>query len=352
MMNEKIINGCGVHLAYKVFSPDKFSKQWSDGFNNRKTNLENDDAEHLDERHPPSILLHGLANTKETWDDCAQGIANGTSTLVYSLEARNHGDSGWIDKIDYNNLADDVACFMDSMGIPTAILIGHSMGGLTAMNFAFRHPHRLHSIIIEDMSLNSSPAIDKWCKDYIIMLRKVLHLIPPEKELPEAKIIAAVYLDNRPLEGKPSEAKKIASDYLDHRPVVKTEESTYNNALQPVKWVGRDLALRVNSSGDGFEWKTNLDVLQNLMESGEFTPCSIQGIEKEMTYEGPVLMIYGTSSPVNVPSDKEVFLNHFPNAVYEAVEDAEHRVHIGYPETFTRLVCEFILKHRHLKCNI
>ncbi|XP_071038020.1 uncharacterized protein [Parasteatoda tepidariorum] len=294
MMNEKIINGCGVHLAYKVFSPDKFSKQWSDGFNNRKTNLENDDAEHLDERHPPSILLHGLANTKETWDDCAQGIANGTSTL----------------------------------------------------------PHRLHSIIIEDMSLNSSPAIDKWCKDYIIMLRKVLHLIPPEKELPEAKIIAAVYLDNRPLEGKPSEAKKIASDYLDHRPVVKTEESTYNNALQPVKWVGRDLALRVNSSGDGFEWKTNLDVLQNLMESGEFTPCSIQGIEKEMTYEGPVLMIYGTSSPVNVPSDKEVFLNHFPNAVYEAVEDAEHRVHIGYPETFTRLVCEFILKHRHLKCNI
>nr|XP_042900564.1 protein ABHD11 [Parasteatoda tepidariorum] len=267
----------------------------------------------------PIVLLHGVTNAKETWDDCAQEIANRTASQVFCLDARNHGDSEWTETIGYDSMAEDVVNFMNSRSIPRITIVGHSMGGKTGMAFAFKYPERLESLIIEDISARSPSSSRTGISYYMKQKRDVLMKIPPHAELAEAKKFAASYLSG----GEAAAKRKLQV-----------------NTIAPKIWEGRDLPLRMTPSGD-FEWKTNLNVIVNSMESGKWSPVSSDGL-----YEGPVFLIYGTKSPFKVLEDKEEFLKQFPKTVYQPIQDGTHSLHIEYPEIFTNLVCEFILKIR------
>jgi pimeloyl-ACP methyl ester carboxylesterase len=74
---------------------------------------------------------------------------------VYALEFQGHGRTTDIDRpITYQNLADDVAVFMDSVGIPKADVFGYSMGSIAGLQFAIRHPERVNKLVA------ASPAYD------------------------------------------------------------------------------------------------------------------------------------------------------------------------------------------------
>lgn len=57
---------------------------------------------------------------------------------VYAVDARNHGDSEWRDYFTFDCNVDDLLHFMDSMKIPTAAIVGHSMGGIIGIKTALR----------------------------------------------------------------------------------------------------------------------------------------------------------------------------------------------------------------------
>ncbi|XP_015926399.2 sn-1-specific diacylglycerol lipase ABHD11 [Parasteatoda tepidariorum] len=313
------MEGIGVRLAYKIFLPDSLTEVHKfdhDEYTNKALS-----------EHPPVIFLHGITNTKETWDDCGQTVANKTTTKVYTLDARNHGDSEWTEKMDYVVMADDVARFMDSIGIQTANIIGHSMGGKTAMYFALRHSDRVHAMIIEDMMFVDPKVCEEIGRHYLLLLTEVLDKIPLHVDLLEAKRIAARHL-------------------------TATEQKVdRTKALTPLhEWDGRDLPLKLKPEG-GYEWKTNLEAIHGFITRKEFTPSEVLeeiGKDPETIYDGPVLVIYGTHSILNVLSGKEEFVRWFPKTVYEPAEGATHTIHIEYPETFTELVCNFILKCRDI----
>jgi pimeloyl-ACP methyl ester carboxylesterase len=94
----------------------------------------------------PVVLIHGafMAITSET--ELLGELAK--SRKVIAIEMQGHGRTADIDRdISHENLADDVAALLDHLKIPSADLIGYSMGGGVAMQCAIRHPEKVRKVV-------------------------------------------------------------------------------------------------------------------------------------------------------------------------------------------------------------
>ncbi|WP_456405689.1 alpha/beta fold hydrolase [Thiolapillus sp.] len=103
-----------------------------------------------DRNHPPLVLLHGLLGSLVNWQRIARSLAHTRRVIVPDL--RNHGRSPHDPDVSYEAMANDVLELLDDLGIPEAVLIGHSMGGKTAMVLALRHPERVERLGVVDIA--------------------------------------------------------------------------------------------------------------------------------------------------------------------------------------------------------
>ena len=71
---------------------------------------------------------------------------------IITVDARNHGESEHDAEMNYFLQALDVCCLFQELKISKAVLMGHSMGGKTAMTFALSHPESVESLVVVDMS--------------------------------------------------------------------------------------------------------------------------------------------------------------------------------------------------------
>ncbi len=85
----------------------------------------------------PIIILHGLFGSSDNWLTQAKLFA--TQYKVYSLDLRNHGLSPHSDDFDYPSMVSDLDEFVAERQIQNPVVMGHSMGGKAAMNFALAH---------------------------------------------------------------------------------------------------------------------------------------------------------------------------------------------------------------------
>jgi pimeloyl-ACP methyl ester carboxylesterase len=94
----------------------------------------------------PLIVLHGAYMNIPAMGAIIPKLAK--THKVYALEFQGHGRTTDIDRpITYPNLADDVASFMDEVGIKKADVFGYSMGAATGLQLAVRHPERVNKLI-------------------------------------------------------------------------------------------------------------------------------------------------------------------------------------------------------------
>lgn len=98
----------------------------------------------------PLLVLHGLYGNQGNWAPQARELARDHDVFV--LDARNHGLSAWAPSLRLQDMADDVADTMDSLGLARAHLVGHSMGGKTAMLLALTRPQRVCSVCSVDIA--------------------------------------------------------------------------------------------------------------------------------------------------------------------------------------------------------
>ena len=98
----------------------------------------------------PLIILHGLFGQQANWTVLAKALAE--KFEVYSLDARNHGQSPYADSMSYSQMADDVVQTMDAIGLPKADFIAHSMGGKIAMQLALKSPDRVNKLVVVDIA--------------------------------------------------------------------------------------------------------------------------------------------------------------------------------------------------------
>ncbi|HZL77438.1 MAG TPA: alpha/beta fold hydrolase [Candidatus Limnocylindrales bacterium] len=238
------------------------------------------------------ILLHGLFGSADNWHHIALRLAE--DFHVFAVDQRNHGQSPHSDEINYPLMAADVNKFMTSCGIESAIVIGHSMGGKTAMQLALQFPGKVEKLIVADMSPRAyAPAHEK-----ILAAQLALDLesFSTRQEIEEALA--------------PEIPNLVLRRFL-------------------LKNLGR------NSAGEFF-WKINLRGLaENSVRLREM-------ISSPAPFTKPALFIRGGKSDYLRAADELEIRELFPQVKIQTIAEASHWVHADQPEEFVRLVLNFL----------
>ena len=102
------------------------------------------------ETSPTLVILHGLFGSANNWRSLSRQLAR--DYTVHALDLRNHGGSPHIACMNYPEMASDVLRYFDEMLADNPILVGHSMGGKTAMHLALSAGQRICKLIVVDIA--------------------------------------------------------------------------------------------------------------------------------------------------------------------------------------------------------
>ena len=95
----------------------------------------------------PLVMIHGAQGDQSMFTGMASAFASNYRVLTFDQRG-----SGLSEKPDMPYsiamLADDTAALMDHLNIPSAHIIGVSMGGMVAQEFALSHPHKVRSLVL------------------------------------------------------------------------------------------------------------------------------------------------------------------------------------------------------------
>lgn len=245
-----------------------------------------------DEQNTPLLILHGFFASARNWRQVAEKLA--VNFCVYVLDSRNHGTSPHSETMDYESMAADVAHFIKLHHLSAANIIGHSMGGKTAMWFALRYPELVRNLIIVDIA----PVSYKHSFDPLIHALQNLPL---------------VQLKNR------KQAEELLADLI--------PELSYRQFLL------QNLVLK----SDGYKWRIDLTIFKRNAANILAFPNN----ETVLPFIGRALFLAGGNSRYIKENSTESL---FPFAQIRVIPDAEHWIHVQQPEAFLNAVTDFLLK--------
>ncbi len=106
----------------------------------------------------PVVLLHGLRAYAQTWEALAGALGEGFH--CHALDQRGRGLSDWAEPSSYRteSYVQDLEDLVAHLGLQRFVLVGHSLGGANALEYARQHPGRLLALVIEDIGPGSSSA--------------------------------------------------------------------------------------------------------------------------------------------------------------------------------------------------
>ena len=117
---------------------------------------------------PPIVLLHGLGSTVTKWRDALPLIATRRRTLAVDLPGFGKSEAPRA-RYTFGFLAGGVKAFLDAMGIDRCVLVGNSLGGVTAMWFAAAWPERVVELVLVDPALPLPPGARPDAKTVVRM---------------------------------------------------------------------------------------------------------------------------------------------------------------------------------------
>ncbi|MBO0331481.1 alpha/beta fold hydrolase [[Muricauda] lutisoli] len=233
----------------------------------------------------PFIILHGFLGMSDNWKTLGTQYAE-NGFQVHLIDQRNHGKSFHSDEFNYDVLSDDVINYMNHHNIDSAYVMGHSMGGKTAMQLATTHPDRVKKLIIADIAPKYYPPHH----DFIFN--------------------GLSHLDFNQISDRRQADEELAKHIKDR--------GIRQFLLKNLYWVEKEKL--------GFRF--NFDVLKNRMEEiGE-------NIFPNAIYDGPALFLRGDRSEYIQPNDFAEIKRHFPNAEIETIDKAGHWLHAENPKQF------------------
>ncbi|WP_265863168.1 alpha/beta fold hydrolase [Streptomyces sp. SKN60] len=120
---------------------------------------------YLDHGGPGRILLalHGHFGEGRTFAGLARAL--GPGHRVIALDQRGHGDSDRAEEYSREGYVADVGALLDHLGLGTVDLLGHSLGGVNAYQFAARHPGRVRALVVEDVGAEVDGDLS-FCLDW------------------------------------------------------------------------------------------------------------------------------------------------------------------------------------------
>ncbi|MEZ4801026.1 MAG: alpha/beta fold hydrolase [Flavobacteriales bacterium] len=124
----------------------------------------------------PLLVLHGLFGSSDNWQTLAKHWAE--KYQVFLIDQRNHGHSPHSEEFSYELMAEDLAELVAEEGLRDIVLLGHSMGGKTAMTFAQNHSFLIDKLIVVDMGIKEDISVitTLFSKDFFMLMRHMFLL--------------------------------------------------------------------------------------------------------------------------------------------------------------------------------
>ena len=241
----------------------------------------------------PFIILHGFLGMGDNWKTLAKQFSN-LGFQVHLVDQRNHGRSFHDSEFNYEMLAADLKQYSSHHTINNMVLLGHSMGGKTAMLFAALYPELISKLIVADISPRFYPVHHDAIMEGLCSLNF--------EEISSRK-----------------EAEIQLSNYV-------SDAGTRQFLLKNI--------YRISPSVLGL--RINLKVLKtNVSEVGEALPSNLN-------FQKDTLFLRGDKSEYISTQDEALIKHQFPTAVVKTISNAGHWLHAENPVEFFDSVCAFI----------
>lgn len=243
---------------------------------------------------PPLVILHGLFGISDNWVSIARTL--GEQYTVYVPDLRNHGHSPHSTVFDFAVLEDDLLELTEEYSLENLVLMGHSLGGKTAMYFALHHPQSIKKLIIVDISLRKAPVNTEH----------------------QALIDAMLGVDFTRVSARSDVNRQL-------------ERTIHSLRLR--QFLLKNVYWRDDKTLD---WRLNLHAInENLLNIFE-------GVDVNGLYTGPALFIRGGRSDYIRDEDLGELKNKFPGALVKTIPEAGHWVHADAPGEFLEAVRVFL----------
>jgi esterase len=243
---------------------------------------------------PSLIILHGLLGSADNWRSMSRRL--GAHYKVFAVDLRNHGRSPHSDIFDYDVMIADLREFMEQQALRRSMLLGHSIGGKVAMQFAIDYPEQVDRLVIVDIA----PKPYEPSQRYILQALRSLDLTRYKSF---ADVDAALAADVSHQSLRQFLLKNLARD--EHRRL---------------------------------RWKVHLEAIdRNYDKLG-------QGLAPERTFDKPTLFIRGGRSNYIEDDDAPLIRQIFPQAEIATLPEAGHWAHVDAPEEFFQTVLNFLNK--------
>lgn len=237
------------------------------------------------------VILHGLLGMLDNWQAPARKLEHRFRCIL--VDARNHGRSPHAVDHTYDLMVEDTIELMDQLKIDKAHVLGHSMGGKTAMRLAQRFPDRVEQLVVVDIGPKFYPIHHE-------QIFAALNAVPLDK------------IERR------TEAEEFMMPHI--------QDGGVRQFLMKSLY---------HESRGKFGWRFNLKGLEeNLSNVGEAMD--------EVDYEGETLFIRGEKSDYILDEDWPDIKMLFPNAFLQTIENAGHWVHAEQQDAFVDSVNEFL----------
>lgn len=240
----------------------------------------------------PFLILHGYFGMGDNW----KSLGNKFSEFyeVHLIDQRNHGRSFHADEFDYDVMVEDLYNYIEHHNLEDCILLGHSMGGKTAMLFAVEYPELIYKLLIADIS----PRVYK----------------PHHNE-----ILAAL----NSIDFSIQTTRQLVDEKLSH---LISEVGVRQFLLKNVYWREKgQLDFRFNLSS----------LTENNSEIGAALPSFT-------SFNGSTLFLSGGNSGYITAEEEPIIRAHFPNSNIEVIPNAGHWLHADNPTSFYQHVVDFL----------
>jgi pimeloyl-ACP methyl ester carboxylesterase len=241
----------------------------------------------------PFVILHGFLGMSDNWKTLGTQFSK-QGFEVHLVDQRNHGRSFHASEFNYEVLVEDLKKYCDAYNLINIVLLGHSMGGKTAMLFATTYPDMVSKLVVADISPRFYP---------------VHH---------DAILEGLSALDFSKISSR-NEADEVLSHYV-------SEPEIRMFLLKNLYWVKKgQLGLRLN-----------LEVLKNeVAEVGEALPSYAR-------FDKDTLFLRGDRSEYIGIEDERIIKNHFSKAKIVTISNAGHWLHAENPKEFFEAVINFV----------
>ncbi len=253
------------------------------------------------------IILHGLYGSSDNWMPIAQALAVNYRILI--PDQRNHGQSPHQGDHTYNSLVLDLLELIQAKELGKVILLGHSMGGKTAMRFALEYPNLVDYLIVVDIAPKKYGPFGNYAK-----------------ETANHRQIINSMLSVNP--GQFKTRTQIDEELKKYLPDKTLRQFLMKNIYRPLK--------------ENYRWRLNLQILEKYLPEIMDGFSEYESNNKISQANIPSLFIRGEQSPYILNEDTFAVNKFFPGAQIVSIPNAGHWLHAQQPDLFIKTVLYFL----------